>query len=311
MRAAGIRQIGGPVELLEFPAPRALWPGEVLLDVQACGVGNWDEVARTGGWDLGVRPPMALGVEAAGVVTAVGDRGGAVHVGDRVTVHSLPLHEQGAWAEQHIAAAGHVAVLPPGTSFDAAAAFPVPALTAAQAIDDALRVQAGQTVLVNGAGGVTGGMLVQLAAHRGAAVIATAGAESAGRVAAMGAGTVIDYHHADWPAQVRALTGGGVDGAANAARSGSCQAVTAVRDGGRLATITAGLPAAEREISMLAVQVVPDGGRLSALVQLLAQGALTVAVGERLGLAQGAAALARARQGAHGTAIVLAPRGPA
>jgi len=165
-------------------------------------------------------------------------------------------------------------------------------------------------VLVNGAGGVTGGMLVQLAAHRGAAVIATAGAESAGRVAAMGAGTVIDYRHADWPAQVRALTGGGVDAAANAARSGSCQAVTAVRDGGRLATITADLPAAERGISMLAVQVVPDGGRLSALVQLLAQGALTVAVGERFGLGQGAAALARARQGAHGTAIVFAPRGP-
>jgi len=58
------------------------------------------------------------------------------------------------------------------------------------------------------------------------------------------------------------------------------------------------------------VQVVPDGRRLSALVQLLAQGALTVAVGERFGLGQGAAALARARQGAHGTAIVFAPRGP-
>jgi len=297
--------------LLEFPAPRALRPDEVLLDVQACGVGNWDEFARTGGWDLGVRPPMALGVEAAGVVTAVGDRGLAVHVGDRVTVHSLPLREQGAWAEQHIAAGGHVAVLPSGMSVDAAAALPVPALTAAQAIDDALRVQAGQTVLVNGAGGVTGGMLVQLAAHRGAAVIATAGAQSAGRVAAMGAGTVLDYHHADWPAQVRALTGGGVDAAANAVRSGSGQAVTAVRDGGRLATITADLPAPEREISMVAVQVVPDGRRLSGLVQLLAQGALTVAVGERFGLEQGAAALARARLGAHGTAIVLAARGPA
>jgi len=154
-------------------------------------------------------------------------------------------------------------------------------------------------------------MLVQLAAHRGAAVIATAGAESAGRVAAMGAGTVLDYHHADWPAQVRALTGGGVDAAANAVRSGSRQAAAAVRDGGRLATITADLPAAERGISMLEVQVVPDGGRLSGLVQLLAQGALTVSVGERFGLEQGAAALARARQGAHGTATVLAPCGPA
>jgi NADPH:quinone reductase-like Zn-dependent oxidoreductase len=311
VRAAGIRQIGDAIGVLELPAPRALRPQEVLLDVQACGVGNWDEFARTGDWDLGVRPPMALGVEAAGVVTAVGARAGAVQVGDPVTVHSLPLREQGAWAEQHIAAAEHVAVLPSGMSFDAAGALPVPALTAAQAIDDALQVQPGQTVLVNGAGGVTGGMLVQLAAHRGAAVIATGGADSAGRVAAMGASTVLDYHHADWPAQVRALTGGGVDAAANAARSGSAQAVTAVRDGGRLATITADLPAPEREISMVAVQVVPDGRRLSGLVQLLAQGALTVAVGERFGLEQGAAALARARQGAHGTAIVLAACRPA
>jgi NADPH:quinone reductase-like Zn-dependent oxidoreductase len=311
VRAAGIRQIGGAIELLELPAPRALRPGEVLLDVQTCGVGNWDEFARAGAWDLGIRPPMALGVEAAGVVTALGDRGGAVQVGDRVTVHSLPLREQGAWAEQHIAAAEHVAVLPPGMSFDAAAALPVPALTAAQAIDDALQVQPGQTVLVHGAGGVTGGMLVQLAAHRGAVVIATAGTESAARVAAIGASTVLDYHQADWPAQVRAQTGGGVDAAANAARSGSGKAVTVVRDGGRLATITADLPAAEREISMLAVQVMPDGRRLSALVRLLAQGALTVSVGERFGLGRGAAALAQARHGAHGTAVILAVRRPA
>jgi NADPH:quinone reductase-like Zn-dependent oxidoreductase len=70
----GVRRFGGPVEVLELPGPRELRPDEVLIDVQACGVGNWDEFARTGGWDLGVRPPMALGVEAAGLVAAVGDR---------------------------------------------------------------------------------------------------------------------------------------------------------------------------------------------------------------------------------------------
>jgi hypothetical protein len=92
-----------------------------------------------------------------------------------VTVHSAPLREQGTWAEQHIAAAEDVAVLPPGAPFEAVAALPVPALTADQVIGDALQVRAGQTVLVHGAGGVTGSMLVQLAAHRGATVIATAG----------------------------------------------------------------------------------------------------------------------------------------
>jgi len=305
VRAAGVRRFGDPVEVLALPGPRGLRPDEVLIDVRASGVGNWDEFARTGDWDLGIRPPMALGVEAAGHVAAVGDRVAGVRAGDRVTTHSVPLRGQGAWAEQHIAAAGHVAVLPPAVPWDAAAALAVPALTADQAIGDVLGVRAGQTVLVNGAGGVTGGMLVQLAAHRRATVIATAGADSAGRVTAMGASTVLDYHQPDWPGQVRALTGGGVDTAANAARSGSIEAVRAVRDGGRLATITADLPAAQRDITMAAVQVVPDGRRLGGLVQLLAQGVLTVSVGDGFPLERAHAALAQARRGAHGLATVL------
>jgi NADPH:quinone reductase-like Zn-dependent oxidoreductase len=304
---AGVRGFGGPVEVLELPGPRELRPDEVLIDVQACGVGNWDEFARTGEWDLGIRPPMALGVEAAGLVAAAGDRVTGITAGDRVTVHSAPLRDQGTWAGRHIAAAGQVAVLPAGVPVDAAAALPVPALTADQVIDGALQVRAGQTVLVHGAGGVTGGMLVQLAAHRGARVIATAGADSAGRVSAFGAGTVLDYHQRDWPEQVRALTGGGVDGAANAARAGSVEAVRAVRDGGRLATITADLPDAERGIAMRAVQVVPDGARLAGLVQLLAQGVLTVTVAGSFPLGRAAAALAQARGGAHGSATVLRP----
>lgn len=307
MRAAGVRRFGGPVQVLELPRAVRLRPAEVLIEVRACGVGNWDEFARTGEWDLGIEPPMALGVEAAGIVAAVGDQVRGVNAGDRVTTHSVPLRAQGAWAEQHVAAAGHVAVLSPEVPFDAAAALPVPALTADQVIDGALHVHAGQTVLVSGAGGVTGGLLVQLAAHRGATVIATAGADSAGRVSAMGASTVLDYHQRDWPEQVRALTGGGVDAAANAARDGAAAAVRAVRDGGLLATITADLPAAERGIAMTAVQVVPDGPRLADLVQLFAQGVLTVTVADSFPLERAAAALAEARHGAHGSAVALRP----
>ena len=307
MRAAGVRRIGDEVELLELPGPRALRPDEVLLEVHACGMGNWDDIARTGGWDLGVSPPMALGVEAAGVAVAIGDQVSGIKPGDRVTTHSLPLREQGAWAEQFIAAAGHVAIVPAGVPFDTSAALPVPALTADQAVGDALEAQAGQTVLVHGAGGVTGGMLVQLAVHRGATVIATAGGDSAGRLTAMGASVVLDYHQPDWPEQVRALTRGGVDAAANAARSGASAALRAVRDGGRLATITSDPPPAERGITVRAVLVVPDGRRLAGLVDLLARGALAVTVGGRFPLEQGAAALAQVRHGAHGTAIVLRP----
>jgi hypothetical protein len=113
---------------------------------------------------LGPGDPAANGTrsEAAGLVAAAGDQVAGITTGDRATVHSAPLREQGTWAEPHVAAAGHVAVLPAGVPFEAAAALPVPALTADQVIGDALQVRAGQTVLVHGAGGVTGGMLVQL-----------------------------------------------------------------------------------------------------------------------------------------------------
>jgi len=181
-----------------------------------------------------------------------------------------------------------------------AAALPVPALTADQALD-ALAVRPGETVLVNGAGGVTGGVLVRLAAHRGARVIATAGRDE--RPRALGAAYVLDYHEPDWPERVRAM--GGADAAVNAARSGSADAVRAVRDGGRLATITADLPPAERGIALSDIVVVPDGARLARLVPLLAAGVITV--GPSFPLAEAAAAMARLQQGTHGAAVVLEP----
>ena len=72
MQVAGICRVGARVEMIEAGEPRPLAGDEVLLEVMAAGVGNWDEFVRTGGWDVGAKPPMALGVEAAGTVLAVG-----------------------------------------------------------------------------------------------------------------------------------------------------------------------------------------------------------------------------------------------
>ena len=297
MRAAGVERIGSAIQPLELAEPRPPRAGEVLLDVRASGVGNWDEFVRTGGWDTGARPPTALGVEAAGLVVSVGAGVRRLRPGDAVTTHSLPA---GSWAERFIAAADHVTAIPAGMPMTVAAALPVPALTADQALD-ALAVRPGETVLVNGAGGVTGGVLVRLAAHRGARVIATAGRDE--RPRALGAAYVLDYHQPDWPERVRAM--GGADAAVNAARSGSADAVRAVRDGGRLATITADLPPPERGIALSDIVVVPDGARLARLVPLLAAGVITV--GPSFPLAEAAAALARLQQGTHGAAVVLEP----
>src|SRR5215217_1085093 len=138
MRVAGIQETGGEVKLIDVPDPRPLAEDEVLIQVKAAGVADWDEIVRTGGWDVGCSPPMALGVEAAGTVAAVGREVTDSAVGDEVITHPLPLRDQGTWAPELIAPATLLAPKPAGVSWEAAAVFPVPALTAEQVLGEAL-----------------------------------------------------------------------------------------------------------------------------------------------------------------------------
>ncbi len=163
MRAAGIDAFGDDVRLLELAAPASAAPDEVVISVHAAGVASWDELVRVGEWDVGRRPPLVLGVEAAGVVTAVGEDVTSFVPGDEVLTHPVPLRHQGAWAEWLVAPAALVAPKPAPVPWDGAAAFPVPALTADQALTEVAPAPAGEWVLVHGAGGVTGGLTVQLA----------------------------------------------------------------------------------------------------------------------------------------------------
>ena len=308
MQVAGIRRVGAPVEMIEVGEPRPLAGDEVLLKVEAAGVANWDEFVRTGGWDVGASPPVALGVEAAGTVLAAGRAVRDWAPGDVVMTHPVPLRDQGTWAPRLIAPAGLVARKPDGASWAAAAAFPVPALTAGQVLDDALSIHAGEQLLVHGAGGVTGGLLVALALARGAQVIATAGPASQQRVAALGARQVIDYHDQDWPSQVRALTKSrGVAAAANAAPGGAASALETVADGGRLATITSDPPSQQRGITISSIYVRADGNQLRNLASLLGGGQLAIPVAASYRLADAAQALAQATGGHAAGAIVLTP----
>jgi NADPH:quinone reductase-like Zn-dependent oxidoreductase len=306
MLVAGIRRTRGEIGMIRVPPPRPLAGDEVLIEVRAAGVGNWDEIARTGGWDLGRRPPMALGVEAAGVVTAVGSMVTDWTPGDEVMTHPLPLRDQGTWAPMLIAPAALLARKPTGVPWEVAAVFPVPALTAVQVLDEALGVGPGDRVLVNGAGGVTGRLLVSLGSLRGAEVIATAGARSHAPVAALGARHVIDYHEPGWPEQVlKATDGSGVSAAVNAARDGAGDAIRTVRDGGRLATITSDPPEPDRGITVSSVYVRPDGGQLGDLARLLAAGKLAMPVATSSELRDAAAALATVVSGRAGGAVAL------
>ena len=310
MQGAGIRQFSGSIEVLDLPGREELGADELLIGVHAAGVGNWDNFARVGQWDLGRRPPMALGVEAAGVVRRVGPSAGVFAVGDRVLAHCAPFRDQGAWAEEFLVPVAAAALLPETVPFDEGAAFPVPALTADQVLEDALAITPGQVVLVNGAGGVTGTLLVQLAAHLGAEVIATASANCARLVSDAGAKVVVDYRSATWAEQVRGHTAGrGVDGAVNAVPGGAAAVLDLVKDGGRLATITSDPPDSTRGVEVHEVYVSPDGARLERLTALLAAGELHISVGVRYPLEAAAEALSLVRRGAGGNAVVLAVRG--
>src|SRR5689334_10630216 len=97
MQVAGIRQVGAGIEMIDVGEPRPLADDEVLLEVRAAGVGNWDEFVRTGGWDTGAGPPMALGVEAAGLVMAAGQAVRDWVPGDAVMTHPVPLRDQSIW----------------------------------------------------------------------------------------------------------------------------------------------------------------------------------------------------------------------
>jgi NADPH:quinone reductase-like Zn-dependent oxidoreductase len=306
MRAAGIETLGGEVQMLELAPPQALAPDEVVIAVRAAGVGNWDEIVRVGGWDVGRRPPLVLGVEAAGVVVAVGEEVTSLAPGDEVLTHPLPLRQQGAWAERLVAPAALVARKPDAVPWETAAAFPVPALTADQALSEVVPAPSRESVLVHGAGGVTGGLVVQLAIMRGATVVATAGPGSAARVRAYGATAVFDYHDPGWPARVREASQGGrgVGAAVNTARGGAAAALEAVADGGRLA-ITGDPPRPERGVTVADVYVRADGARLAALVAALADGVLSLHLGAAVPLAEAAAALQAASAGRASDATVL------
>jgi NADPH:quinone reductase-like Zn-dependent oxidoreductase len=308
MKATGIDKFGAAVRLMTLPDPRPLAPDEVLIRVVAAGVGNWDEFVRVGDWDIGRKPPMALGVEAAGVITAIGEAVSRWSPGDEVMTHAVPIRDQGSWSEQLIADGDLLAPKPQDVPWEEAAAFPVPALTAAQALQEVTPTTPDGLLLVHGAGGVTGGMIAALARVRGTRVIATAGPTSTERLKRLGVERVFDDHDRDWPGAILALTQGvGVAAAVNAAGGGEAATLSAVADGGRFATITGAPPTAERSVSIADVYVAADGAQLEELAGLLGQRDLEVPIAavHPLGSAADALALVTHR-GARG-AVVLEP----
>src|SRR6266536_1431837 len=284
MRAAGIRALGEPVEILEVDELAPPGADEVLIDVVTAGIGNWDELVRIGSWRIGGPVPMALGTEAAGTVAAAGSGVAEVGEGDEVITHPLPLQRHGKPAER----------------------FPFqrsPRLRHSTRLSGSRAAAGWSSTELAESRVACSSSSPRLAAPR---VIATASARKAERIRGYGASEVVDYH-GDWPALVREISGGGAPKAVNAARGQAATTLKAVADGGRLATITGDPPREERGVAVSDVYVRPDGRQLSALAELLACGTLSVPIASVRPLEQAAQALRQVVGGADG-AIVLSLR---
>jgi NADPH:quinone reductase-like Zn-dependent oxidoreductase len=184
----------GPPDVLQFervcrPEPAA---GEILVNVEAAGVGPWDGWIRAGKSALPRPLPLTPGSDLSGRVVAVGPGDCELQVGDAIYGVTNPQFT-GAYAEYALAAAAMVARKPTSVSFTEAASVPVIAVTAWQALFDHAQLQRGQTVVIHGAAGNVGAFAVQFARRAGLRVVATAAAADAEFVYDLGADTVIDF----------------------------------------------------------------------------------------------------------------------
>ncbi|ROS77254.1 quinone oxidoreductase [Cellulomonas sp. PhB143] len=215
MRAIQAREAGGPdvLELVELPDPEP-GPGQVLVTVAAAGVNFIDTYRRAGVYPVPF--PHRLGSDGGGTVTAVGPglAPGSWTVGDRVAWVSAP----GSYADLVLVDADQLLAVPDDVPLDRAAAVVFQGLTAQYLVTASHRVAQGETVLVHAGAGGVGLLLTQLAAARGARVLATVSTEAKAELSrAAGADDVVLYSGLDdltteLPEIVRGLTGGrGVD----------------------------------------------------------------------------------------------------
>lgn len=271
MKAAVIREFGGPSVLTMDTVPRPEpGDGEVLVKVHAAGINPIDYKTRMGtgvnrAWK-DVPFPIILGWDISGVV--VESRSPEYQPGDAVFALSRFPAVAGAYAEYVSVPAQHLAPKPRLLDHAHAAAVPLAALTAWQALFDTAGLSAGQTVLVHAAAGGVGHLAVQMAKHAKARVIATASTRNEDFVMSLGADQFIDYSKSrfeDCAKEVDVVFH--TIGAEHRQRSWSV-----VRKGGWLVAISGGL--ADDEPAKYAahgkfITVRPNGAQLAEIGRLL------------------------------------------
>lgn len=242
MQAVAIDKFGGPETLKarELPTPEA-GPGEVLIQIEAAGVGVWDPFEVEGGFAkmYGGKPkfPYVPGTDCAGTVAAVGQGVKRFKEGDKVYGFALMNPKGGCYAEYCAIKEDLVSRVPGNLTMEQAGAMPECAITALRGLDDTLKLKRGESILILGAGGGIGHLAVQLAKRMGARVLAVASGEDGAALARkLGADTSVDGRKEDVAAAARSFAPEGLDAALlTAGGEAAAKALQALRKGGRAA----------------------------------------------------------------------------
>src|SRR5918998_4203569 len=219
MLAVVIDIFGGPEQLREREVPvPSPGPGQVLIRLEAAGVGSWDPFEREGGYaelqNTSPSFPYVLGSEGAGTIAAVGDGVSGRAVGERVFAASFLNPAGGFYAEYACVDAGLVAPIPAGLSTAQAAVMGGVGMTALRGLQDALDVRSGETLLIHGASGAMGHLAVQLGKRLGARVLAVAsGKDGVALAARAGADLSIEGRTEEVADGARRFSADGLDAA--------------------------------------------------------------------------------------------------
>lgn len=295
---------------VEEPAPG---PGEVLVRVRAAAVNPVDTKVRRYGERYGLRPPIIPGYDVSGVVEAVGEGVDELVAGDAV-FYTPPLNAHGAYAAYHVAPAALVVVKPEALSHEEAAAVPLAACTAWQALIDRAGLQAAETVLIHGGGGV-GHLAVQIAAAAGAEVVVVGNPAMEEALLALGADAFVSYEDGDhFVDVVHDLTWGlGADVVLDTVGGDTLErSVPALAEHGRMATIVGDAAGAfgkayQKNGTVHLVFMERDGGMLDRIARLAERGQLRPLVADVLPLADAAEAHRRLEAGGVHGKLVLTP----
>jgi NADPH2:quinone reductase len=202
MKAIQVSQVDGPeaLTLVDLPIPEPQ-PNEAVVEIKAAGVNFVDVYYREGRYPA--KLPFVVGVEAAGVVTALGSEAKGVQPGDRVAYTGV----LGSYAEYAAVPAERLVHIPTGIDFNQAAAAMLQGMTAHYLSHSTYKLQRGETALIHAAAGGVGLLLVQMAKKIGARVIGTAGSEAKAQLARdAGADECIIYTEADFETETMRLT---------------------------------------------------------------------------------------------------------